>query len=376
MITMVTDCLVQFSALFSLCTVWSYFLFPPPNPPISPQHIVDLVKQLADGPYLVAGVDPVNLFDIAKPPAVFRDDARQCRVHAPCGDDVVAGDVFDLFQFVFGLKVAHRDDLDGVFFAVGDVDEHRAEVAHAFACADLFAQVVFVFFGQIGVVGVEDVTRVGAVAVVAAAEQGRGFVEQQRLHAAKVVGDAVDGLFHVVVHDVDDFIGLKVHEFAVGQEHAVTPVDFYPHVDRRQVFELQDFTEGVGVAIQKRVPKHHVVESRAAHGAGAAPRRGDELTQQQVAFELRYGAVVRVGAQQLGQPGARHGGLVDVAVVAGEHPHVLPDVAAQHLFRFPERKRAHGLLLTRRLSDLGLFASCLLSGLVLFASCFGHGFRS
>ena len=123
MIAMVTDCLVQFSALFSLCTVWSYFLFPPPNPPIPPQHIVHLVKQLADGPYLVAGVNPIDLFNIAKTTVVFRDDAGQCGVHSPSGDDVVAGDVLDLFQFVFCLKIAHRDDLDGVLFAVGDVAE-------------------------------------------------------------------------------------------------------------------------------------------------------------------------------------------------------------------------------------------------------------
>lgn len=244
----------------------------PCKTPILTQNFVDLVKQLADRAYLVAGVHAIDLFNIAKACAVFRDDARQCRVHSPSGDHVVAGDVLDLLQLVFGLKVAHRDDLNGVLFAVGDVDEHRAEVTHTLARADLFAQVVFVFFRQIRVVGVEDVARVCAVAVVAAAEQGRGFVEQQRLQPAEVVRYAVNGLLDVVVHDVGDLVLVKVDELVVCLQHAVTTVDLYPHVDRGQVLKLQAFPERIGVAVEERIPKHHVVQRSTAHGVRTAAR--------------------------------------------------------------------------------------------------------
>lgn len=67
------------------------------------------------------------------------------------------------------------------------------------------------------------------------------------------------------------------------------------------MLHLQYFAEGVGVAIEIRLAKYHVVQARSAHGLRAAALGRDEFTQQQIAFELGNGAVVRVGAQQLGQ---------------------------------------------------------------------------
>jgi len=264
--------------------------------PILSERVIQLVEQLADRPDLVAGVHAIDLLDVAKPPGVFRDDPGQGRVHSPGSDHIVARDVLHLLQLVLGLKIPYRNDLDRVFLAVGDVDEHRSEVAHALAGADLGAQVVFVFLGKVRVVGVEDVARVRAIAVVAPAEQGRGFVEQKCLQAAQVIGYAVDVLFYVVVQDVFDFVLVEVHELVVPQQHPEPAVDLHAHVDGRQVLHLQHFAEGVGVAIEIRLAKHHVVQARPSHGLRAAALGRDEFTQQQVAFELRNCAVVRVGA--------------------------------------------------------------------------------
>ncbi|MCY1306960.1 hypothetical protein D9M70_568510 [compost metagenome] len=51
----------------------------------------------------------------------------------------------------------------------------------------------------------------GAVAVVAPAEQRGRLVQQQRLQAAQVVGNAVDILFHVIFPDVLNLVGLELH---------------------------------------------------------------------------------------------------------------------------------------------------------------------
>lgn len=67
------------------------------------------------------------------------------------------------------------------------------------------------------------------------------------------------------------------------------------------MLHLQYSAKGIGIAIEVRFAKHHVIQARPAHGLRAAALGRDEFTQQQVALELGDGAVVRVGAQQLGQ---------------------------------------------------------------------------
>ncbi len=161
----------------------------PGEPPVLSQSRISLVKQLTDRPDLVAGVNAIDLLDVTESATVLRDDSGQRRVHAPGRDHVIARDVLHLLQFVLGLEVTHRDDLNGLLGTAWNVDEHRSEVAHAFAGRDLGTQLLFVLLGQVRVIGVEDVSRMRAVAVVTPAKQCCCLVEQQCLQTAQVLKD-------------------------------------------------------------------------------------------------------------------------------------------------------------------------------------------
>lgn len=171
---------------------------------------------------------------------------------------------------------------------------------------------------------------VGAVLVTPAPKQRGGLVEQQRVHAAQVVGHTVDVLLHVVVHDVFHLVLVEVQLLAPGQLHHKPAANLSPHVQRRQVLQLQHLAQNVGLALRIPLAEHHKIQRRAAHGLRTAPRRRYKVTQQQVAFEARDGAVVGVGAQHFRQPGSGHARCVDLPVVAGEHAQVFAHVASQH----------------------------------------------
>lgn len=59
--------------------------------------------------------------------------------------------------------------------------------------------------------------------------------------------------------------------------------DLYAHVQDGQVFQFQHLAQHVGFSLEGAPTKHRKVRRGTAHGLGAAPDRGDEVTQQQVA---------------------------------------------------------------------------------------------
>jgi len=124
------------------------------------------------------------------------------------------------------------------------------------------------------------------------------------MHAAQIIGHTINILFYVVIHYMLHFVFFEVQFLAVRQQHDKAAPDFAPHVERGQMLQLNHLANHIADALKKRITKDHEVQGGAAHGLRAAPGRRDEVTQQQVAFETRDGAVVSVGAQQLGQTGA------------------------------------------------------------------------
>ncbi|MNC42398.1 hypothetical protein D3C75_912130 [compost metagenome] len=124
------------------------------------------------------------------------------------------------------------------------------------------------------------------------------------------------------------------------------------------MLQLNHLADDVADAQEKRIAKHHEIQPCAPHGLPAAPSRGDEVTQQHVAFEARNGAVVGIGPQHLGQSGARHGRHVHPSVAGREHAQVFADVAGQHRLWRAEAERLHFVRL-----GIGLFEflhGCLL----------------
>lgn len=99
---------------------------------------------------------------------------------------------------------------------------------------------------QRGTGAVKDIADMCAVFVVSAAEQGGVFVEEHGLDGSKVARQAVDGLAHVIVFQMQDFPGPELVELPVRKQQAVAFGVAHPaHVDGGQVACPDDLTQSV-----------------------------------------------------------------------------------------------------------------------------------
>ena len=123
--------------------------------------------------------------------AAIRNDGGQFYWEAVASDHLLRSHVLNLFVFIFGGDIANGYELYASLIAVRDIDKHRAEVPHATARSHLFFEVIFIFFAEVWVGGVEDKTHVQTVLIIPAAKGG-GVWKQSRLNTTKVIWPAID----------------------------------------------------------------------------------------------------------------------------------------------------------------------------------------
>ena len=208
--------LTGFSCLIDGCILLRIFLLVKGYLEVLGEVVVDLEEEVPDGYDFVSGVDEVGFGDVSESASGFGgDNGGQGGGNPVGGNDVVPGDVFDFLEFVPGGEVAHGDDLDILFPAVGDVEEEVAEIAQAFGFFHFGFDGFLCFFVH-AACGVEDVSDVGAVLVIAAAEEGGVFIEEHGLDGSHIGGQAVDILGDVVIFNVENFSYFKICSAAVG----------------------------------------------------------------------------------------------------------------------------------------------------------------
>lgn len=123
---------------------------------------------------------------------------------------------FIRLQLVFGREVAHGKDLYILLAPIGYMDEHVPEVPDAPRFHDRLFDLLLFLRDQSGTGTIKDVADMCAVFVVSAAEQGGVFVEEHGLDGSKVARQAVDGLAHVIVFQMQDFPGPELVELPFG----------------------------------------------------------------------------------------------------------------------------------------------------------------
>lgn len=216
--------------------------------------------------HLVPLVHAVDLFHVAKAARVVRDDGGQRGWDAVGGDDVVPRQVLDLLQLVARGEVAHGQDLELVLAALWHVNEHVSEVARALGVLHGGFYLLLIALLHVAA-SVEDVAHMRAVFVILAAEQGGVLIEQHRLDCAEVAGDAVDGLGHVVVPQVQHFAGLELRDFSRQAQLAIVVRTLHPaHVDGGQVAQSYHLAHPVADDLRVGVGEGDEVRHHGVHG--------------------------------------------------------------------------------------------------------------
>ena len=219
------------------------------------------------------------------------------------GDDVVAADALDPFQFVLGGEVPHGDDLHVLFPSVRDVQEHVPEVADAPGVLYGVLDRVLLRLFKLRARRVEDIPDMRAVLVVTPSEKGSVLVEQHGLDRAEVAGQAVDCLAHVIVFQVQHLARPELVELPGREQEPVSVRLLHPaHVDRGQVPHPCHFPEPVPRKEQIGVGEDHIVRG---HGVHVPAREGGgrpEPAHGHVRFELKDRPVVGVARKSRASP--------------------------------------------------------------------------
>ena len=189
------------------------------------------------------------------------------------------------------------------------MDEHVPKVPDAPRFHDgLFDHLLFLR-DQSGTGTIKDVADMCAVFVVSAAEQGGVFVEEHGLDGSKVARQAVDGLAHVIVFQMQDFPGPELVELPVRKQQAVAFGVAHPaHVDGGQVACPDDLAQPVSGKLEVGVRKNHVVRADGVHVPAGQGGGRSKPPHRHVDLELKDRAVVGVRLEQPRQSGQGDGG--------------------------------------------------------------------
>lgn len=113
--------------------------------------VVELQEDVPEGLDLVLLIDLVGLDHVSETAPCFRrNDAGQGRGDPVGGDDVISRDVLDFFQLVLRRKIPHRNNLNILLPAVGQVQEEVPEVAYLLGVLHGASDGVPLFVGQVG----------------------------------------------------------------------------------------------------------------------------------------------------------------------------------------------------------------------------------
>ncbi|SQZ87949.1 Gp5 C-terminal repeat (3 copies) [Escherichia coli] len=133
-----------------------------------------------------------------------------------CVENVLRTDVFDVGKFIFCRDIPHFNKLDRIPIPAWNVHQNGREVTDTFAVTQLLFNFFFHFIRHTGIARVENAASMGAVVVIAAAENDGFTVKQGRVYAADIVGQPVNMLLRVVHLDKDDIFLRPYPELASG----------------------------------------------------------------------------------------------------------------------------------------------------------------
>lgn len=136
-------------------------------------------------------------------------------------ENVLRADVFDVGKFIFCRDIPHFNELDRIPIPARYVHQNGGEVADTFAVTQLLFNFFFHFIRHTGIACVENAASMGAVVVVAAAENYGFTVKQCRVYAADIVGQPVNMLLRVVHLDKNDIFLRPYLRFTVLQYHVI-----------------------------------------------------------------------------------------------------------------------------------------------------------